>query len=332
MNNQSTNTRKIVGLVHEYVNNITMLPPMHDFVDSVGPVIFHGQPLAELRNRQIVSNVDALLDFRFDADPTARQIFGNKYYRYRKPSKMTQHFKILEFNGIHTGYTVNTPRQFVSWSKGLSNHAHPLSDFGILDCANVVIKPQYGARGSNHIVVPSHMVQTLLKHVTKQTGAELQKTYPDIIVSRGSVEDKPIFAKFDDMVITEKLEHLLQEWRLLFSAGKIYCREREITPGEYSQSNLCVDVVRNISEVTYTPLEETNFPQDLQDYLIGLVKFIKLPFGSIDLYLTAEGEYGIFEYSEQFGFHGANHQFIRQLHLDGIEQILIKLFQGEQNA
>lgn len=319
-------SRKIVGIVYEYLNNLSMLPPSHNFENSVGEVIFHSNPLAELRNGRIVSNVDAFLDLRFKGDPTAKQIFGDRYYRYSKPSKMTQHFKILAFNGIHNGYTLGTPRQFVSWSTGLSANAHPLSDFGILDCAQVVIKPQYGARGSNHVVAPSHMVQTLLKTITKQTGTELQKMYPDIIVSRGSVEDEPIFEVLDDMVITEKLEHVLQEWRLLFSAGKIYCREREITPGEYSQSNLCVDIVRNIPEVIYTPLENTEFPAALQDYLNAFVQFIKLPFGSIDLYLTAEGEYGIFEYSEQFGFHGANHKFIRQLHLDGVEQILIKLF------
>lgn len=317
---------KVVGLVYEYLNNLSTLPPAYDFKNSVGKVIFHSDPKAELLRGALVSNVDAFLDFRFKGDPTAKQIFGSTYYRYSKPSKMTQHFKILKFNETRSGYTLSTPRQFVSWSTGLSANAHPLSDFGILDCTSVVIKPQYGARGSNHVVAPSHMVQTLLKTITKQTGNELKQMYPDIIVSRGSVEDEPIFETLNDMVITEKLEHVLKEWRLLFSAGRVYCREREITPGDYSQSNLCADVYRNIPEVIYTPLEDTDFPNELQEYLTAFVRFIKLPFGSIDLYLTANGEYGIFEYSEQFGFHGANHEFIRQLHLDGIEQILIKLF------
>lgn len=323
------NTPKIIGVVYQYLNNLSMLPPKYNYENSVGEVVFHSDPRAELQHGTIVANVDALLDFRMDIDIAITQVFGNMCYNYRKPSKQTQHFRLIRFNetyGQEGLYKLETPRQFVTWAGTHQDDAHPLSRFGVIDCKQVVIKPQYGARGSNHVVVASHMVQTLLKSITTQTGEELLQAFPGIILSRGSCLTEPLFDDLSDLVITEKLEHVLQEWRLLFAAGKIYSRERHITPGEYAQSNLCVDVNPNIPEVYYTPLKETDFPQELKDYLSEFVKFIKLPFGSVDLYLTAEGNYGIFEYSEQFGFHGANHAFIRQLHLDGIEQILIKLF------
>lgn len=322
-------TPKIVGVVYQYLNNLSMLPPRHNYKESVGEVIFHSDPRAELRHGSLVSNVDALLDFRMDVDFAISQVFGERCYNYRKPSKQTQHFRIIRFNetyGKEHDYQLDTPRQFVTWTGTHKEDAHPLSRFGVIDCKQVVIKPQYGARGSNHVVVASHMVQTILKTITTQTGEELATAFPGAILSRGSCLEEPLFDNLSDLVITEKLEHVLQEWRLLFAAGKIYCRERYITPGEYAQSNLCVDVNPAIAEVDYTPIEDTDFPEELKTYLHEFIKFIKLPFGSVDLYITAEGNYGIFEYSEQFGFHGANHEFIRQLHLDGIEQILIKLF------
>ena len=318
---------KIIGLAFRYLNNVSLLPPRHNFGGELGEVIFHSDPRVELQDGKRVSNVDAFIDLRTGAYMDGVESFHKRYYQHRRPSKQAQYFKLLEFNETQENPILTAPRQFATWADNRSDHEHPLDNYGILDCDEVVMKDQYGSSGCNHVVAPSHMVQSMLFNLTTKTGDEFAAAYPDVIISRGSNTDKPLFEKHSDITVTERITNITKEWRLLFAGSKVYIREREITPGDYSQSNLCAEVIPTIPVVKYVPLHNyVDIPEEVVNAVYGLIHFVKLPFGSVDLYQTSDDQWGIFEYCEQFGFHGADHKFIRQLHLDGIESILKELF------
>ena len=101
-------------------------------------------------------------------------------------------------------------------------------------------------------------------------------------------------------------------------------REREIKKGVYNQANLDLDVIRTIPEVKYTLIDEM-FDERLVKTLYELIEFADIPTGSLDLFVTGDGQYGLFEWSTQYAFMGANNHFIRQLLLDGIAKVIRNL-------
>src|SRR5699024_10972183 len=108
-------------------------------------------------------------------------------------------------------------------------------------------------------------------------------------------------------------------YRLLVGGDTIYGRERTIKQGPYPQANLDTDKFHTVQDVVYETIDNM-FDETLVETLYAFAKFIDLPIGSIDLYSTTDGNWGIFEYSTQFAFHGANPNFIKQLLLDGVKQ------------
>lgn len=311
-----------VAITNHYNDNVTMLPVVAE-LDSVGEVMFHQNPRVDFDGREIVKNFDAHIDFRLKRDTFHQQLLPNNYFHFPRHKRMRQYINLFQYNAQREKDAVElfVPNFYLSTERHgehvtITNFALPASD-------KVVIKEQFGARGSNQIVVPSNMVTSLLKHTKGLTMTEVKTKFPDLIYSESTVWDKIFFKKPTDLFISDLVPGVKQEWRLLVGGDQIYGRERVIKPGPYPQANLELATFHTVPEVVYDPIENM-FDEALVKSLKDLINFIDLPLGSVDLFLTSDGKYGIFEYSTQFAFNGASPQFIRKIHLDGIEKVLRK--------
>ena len=316
MNNVTT-----IAVTNSYNDTVTMLPPSA-YNPSIGNVIFHNNPRLEYTGTELIKNFDYHFDFNIKKNKLHEAILPDHYFHFPRLKRMTQYLKISKFNESRAKtQQLFIPNYYLATER-TGEHVY-VTNFGIPVGDKVVIKETLGARGSNQIVVPTNMVTTLLKHTRGLTLGEVKAKFPDLIYSEGTNMDAIFFEKPADLFMSELVSGVKNEWRLLVGGDKIYGRERVIKQGPYPQANLDHDVFPTVSEVKYAPIEEM-FDETLVQTLHAMVDFINLPLGSIDLFLTEEGRYGIFEYSTQFAFLGADNFFIRNLLIDGITHVLRK--------
>lgn len=321
------NNNIIIAITQTHTDNINILPPVYDFSQTDGALdciaIFHSNPRVESTADR--GNFDYHLDFNTTkCNELHKAIYGSRYCHIPRVDKHYQYLKTISFNKTLEktgGAPLKTPTVFTATSQP---NRLAISNIGIPNCDKVVIKHAQGAKGSNQLVVPTNMLQTLLKvtRAEELTLGGIKKRFPDIIITEGSDMELGLLLDYNNFVVTEFISNIKNEWRLLVGGDKIYTRERFISAGEYPQSNLNVVTYPNTAPVTYTPLEDSNIPEDVINSIKQYVKFIGLPLGSLDLYKDNDGNFGVFEYSTQFAFHGASPSFIRQLHLDAVEYIL----------
>lgn len=310
-----------VAVTNSFNDTVTMLPPSAN-IDGLGMVIFHNNPRLEFDGANISSNFDHHIDFKIAKNKLHQELLGESYNHYPRLKRRTQYLNVFQFNkGRSPEQQITIPHYYMATLRE-GEHVR-VTNFGIPNCEKVVIKEQLGARGSNQVVVPTNMLTTLLKHAKDKTLGEVSEMFPDLIYTDNSNWEMKFFEEPSELFISELITNVKSEYRLLVGGNKIYGRERVIKAGPYPQANLEVDKFHTVQEVTYEPIEDM-FDEALVKTLYEFVAYIDLPIGSVDLYSTTDGTWGIFEYSTQFAFHGASPTFIRQLLLDGVKQVLLR--------
>lgn len=312
-------TTTIIAVTNSYNDTVTMLPPSAH-VEGIGQVIFHNNPRVEFDGSTIHKNFDHHVDFRITKNKLHNELLPDAYSHYPRLKRRTQYLNVFKFNeGRDPKSQITIPHYYMATLRE-GEHVG-ITNFGLPECDKVVIKEQLGARGSNQVVVPTNMLTTLLKHARGHTLGETKEMFPDLIYTDNSDWEINFFDDPSDLFISELITNVKAEYRLLVGGDKIYGRERVIKAGPYPQANLETDKFHTVQEVIYTPIEEM-FPDDLVSTLYDFAEFIDLPLGSIDLYSTTDGGWGIFEYSTQFAFMGANPVWIRDLLLNGIKKVI----------
>lgn len=315
-------SKTTIAVTNSYNDTVTMLPIQASLNDGTD-VMFHNNPLVDFDGRTINKNFDYHIDFRLKENRFHSNLLPGRYFHFPRLKRMTQYIELYHFNQSNQGKEnpIYIP-EFYTATQRTGEHV-AMANFSLPKSEKVVIKHQFGARGSNQVVVPSNMLTTLLKHTRGLTIGEVKKKFPDLIYSDGTKLDEVFFNKPSDLFISELVPEVRTEWRLLVGGSGIYARERSIKQGPYPQANLDHNVFPTLPVVNYEPIEDV-FEEQLVNTLRDLVKYINLPLGSIDLFLTQDNRYGIFEYSTQFAFVGADNHFIRQLLLDGISSVVCK--------
>lgn len=313
----------VVAVTNSFNDTVTLLPPsVH--ISGIGNIIFHNNPRIEFDGNIVHSNFDYHIDFRIKKDKLHNELVGEKYSHYPRLKRMTQYLNVFKFNQSRIPSTlpkIIIPQYYLATLREGEHVA--ITNFGIPECGSVVIKEQLGARGSNQVVVPSNMLTTLLKHSKGKTLGEVKDMFPDLIYTDNSNWDLMFFDDPNDIFISELITNVRSEYRLLVGGENVYGRERTIKAGPYPQANLDTDKFHTVHEVKYDRVEDM-FDSEIVKMIYDFVEYIDLPIGSIDLYSTTDGNWGIFEYSTQFAFHGANPNFIKQLLLDGVKQVLTR--------
>lgn len=311
----------IVAVTNSYNDTVTLLPPSVN-IEGIGKVLFHNNPRVEFDGVDNVTNFDHHVDFRISKNKLHAELIGDAYNHYPRLKRRTQYLNVFKFNqNRDVDKQITIPHYYMATLREGEHVA--ITNFGIPKCDKVVIKEQLGARGSNQVVVPTNMLTTLLKHSKGKTLTEVKEAFPDLIYTDNSNWDMLFFDNPNDLFISELITNVKSEYRLLVGGNTIYGRERTIKAGPYPQANLDVDKFHTVQEVNYERIEDM-FDVSLVETLYAFAEYIDLPIGSIDLYSTTDGKWGIFEYSTQFAFHGANPNFIKQLLLDGVKKVLLQ--------
>lgn len=323
----TTMTPIVVGITPDGVNNFRTLPP--SFIVDGQLYLIHYTPMYEslaiggfgtVENVDVIRNYDYHIKYTRDVDLDGT-LFDNPCVTFQRTSKFAQYNDFLRFRSevdsiLHMP-RVHFQRHTYNGTRGL-----PVATASIPASSKVVVKLNHGSRGGDQMLIPSNMLATVIKHGQYKTAAELAIMFPDVIMIAGENDDVNWLANPNDYVITEYVDNVNKEFRLLVSGDDIYIRERVITHGDYPQSNLNVEVYPSVSPVIYRNIYKSEIPKEVCDAVHDYVKWLKFPLGSIDLFHTVDDKWGMFEHAAQFAFHGAKLEFIRGLHTNAVHHII----------
>lgn len=322
-----TTTPIVVAITPDGVNNFRTLPPSFTvdgqlylvhytaIYESIARGLF-GQP----DNVEVRTNYDCHIKYTHGGDLDGG-LFDNKCVVLPRTSKFAQYNDFLKFRrDIPT--ILNMPRVHFQRHTYTGNRGLPVATASIPVTPKVVVKLNHGSRGGDQMLVPSNMLATVIKHGAYKTAAELSLMFPDIVMISGDNDNVTWLKNPEDYVITEYIENVNKEYRLLVSGDTIYVKERVIRHGDYPQSNLNVDTYPTIEPVIYRNIYDSELPNTVCDAVHAYVEWLKFPLGSIDLFHTVDDKWGMFEHSPQFAFHGAELEFIRGLHMNAVHHIV----------
>lgn len=322
---------QVIAIHPGVITQLDVLPPRHVFDTPIGEVIFHNNPSVEYASKGApVRNFDILLDFQTWHSPTSKQFFRllppNQTYALPAISKYEQALVVDEFNKNGVGY-LTRPTIYDRVKFSPTEHAsHMALAPHIPHGVTLVLKPSYGASGSRQIMIPSHALQTIRSRLVNTTKAELMDKFPDIVISANTEDDEVIFTATAECVVTEYVHDIESEYRVLFGGkfAKGMARNRPENGTVFPQANLLIKDPETFDERVLLPLDEL-LGEVKANTLRDFIGFINEPFGSIDVYITKDGNMGIMEWSRQYAYANINPEHVREIMLAGVESILLGL-------
>lgn len=324
---------QVVAIALGILTQLDVLPPRHKFEGLVGEVIFHTNPSIEYTGKdEPVCNFDVVLDFQTyrtaESKHFSRLLSPEQAYTLPALSKYEQALVVDKFNKRGLGY-LTRPRIYDRVKFGLREHSEhaslvPHIPHGI----TLVLKPLYGASGKRQIMMPSHALQTIRSCLAKSTKAQLIERFPDIVISANTGDNDTLFTNINECVVTEFVPDIETEYRILFGGRVAMGMERDKPENgtSFPQANILNNNPVPFNERVLLPLDEL-LGEVKADTLRDFLVFIDEPFGSVDVYITKDGNMGIMEWSRQYAYYNINPEHVRSITLSGIESILTELAQ-----
>lgn len=219
-----------------------------------------------------------------------------------------------------------------------------LDDYSALgnfeDCMRIVAKHEYGARGLAQVVIDLTKVgfdkgRSLIYQVKNRSlegmADERDKRILELVASSdGAVvlskgHEKHDFEYLDFIkdisIIQEVVENVTHEYRLLTNLDGtiVWSQEREL------EGDVFRTATGSNGDTKFLHLPENTLQAEHPVVFGGvqdLLTEMKLGLNSIDLFITAEGKWGIFEYSNQWGIQGINTQWAKKYQETALMDIL----------
>lgn len=311
-------------------NNINILPPQ--FVGDGINIKIHYNPIINLATQQ--ANFDILIDFTLDGQKSEFEILKElsskiPYYEIKRESKITQMVKINNvINRLPVPKSNSKPLKLVRFSKVIGNSisSMPLSEFPSLHTRNndwLVVKIDNGARGLGQAVVNKINLNSFLSECKELDKlSELKTKFPSVKFGNTEGDDDTNYFKTFPLVVCQYIPNIEKEYRILVNGKEIFGYERILNNNsDYKQANL--DKNKPI-DYSFTPVRLSKLISDKHTYMLikSAISNLGIDFGSVDLFKTADGQYGIFEYSPQFGMHEIDPDFLEKFHRDFIVRII----------
>lgn len=306
------------------------------FTTKHGQVIIHTSPTIAVDGTGVTTNFDVILDTSFYAVPNIRSV--------RKHAKVTL---LRECKGEQRAQLNYAMGDNPIWRKINCSYAPSVkleiqAIVGSLR-GDVVLKSGYGAMGYAQCVFntndysASDIVYSILKLSTSSKDTiddgeietkevpysfdKFKEEYPKAILS---FDSKCLFESKNqlksNLFFEELIKDVVAEYRVLVSPNHLVIQPRKIKDGPYPQATGCGDGIK----------ESIVLPKKIMVSLRKLIKDIGFIYGSIDLFKDSDGRYGIFEYSNQFGFDGVNIEKVDMIHRDLIEWSIGRFIKGSK--
>lgn len=199
----------------------------------------------------------------------------------------------------------------------------------------VIVKPENGTRGECHVVVDCDLLSPVVIGIAinafgdKEEMAKLMSTYGGAL-SFHNGHSNPESRKHDVFAIQEYVPDVVNEYRIITThdadVGLICHRTRDRTQivdcdvkSSYMQATGITHDKTQMSVVDAT-LPDAPVPS-FYDEVRAVTKALGCRLGSLDIYITSEGKWGIFEYSNEYGTMGIPAEVSRRFIRTQVEQL-----------
>lgn len=302
----------------EKVDNFYCLPPSFTFSekDTEVTVITHDSPNTMVNNDIVNRNYDVLLqEMYWDKDKIDVPVTITEKHHVvpmTRYSKIVQQTMIYEAMMTMRGISFNYPKFFYRDSKTITvkyfNHVPALEND-----AKYIIKPCNGARSIGIVEIYGKDFNRFNLAIRDTPDLdELINKIKEFALSH-TLDAEGVNYLREKFMVMKKVENIKEEYRLLVSDYKIVnIQRRHRIPSDsgftYAKNSEAVD--------------KKHFPAAQINLLNSLIKQIGIDFGSVDLYQTADGRFGIFEFQNQFGIESYDHKVVENIHIDYIKTVL----------
>lgn len=339
-------TRRILTVITDhFINNLDVLGIHYKLSDEI-ELRIHRHPQVNIRGTEVSYNFDIMIS---NGGPNEGFNFGNvlpphRYVKLARYDKFTQAIQLLnaleDYKATHDAMTCLHAKflPVPTWFVGVnSNRSFPNVK------GKVVIKPQDGARGIGQFVVDTLYInlhqfnKSLDKYLAGEHTAEAFQVFLDGFKGHVSYysrdEDKPgeglECLKEQGAIVQSFIPDVSAEYRVITGADgePVYFQKRRFRDetSAYPQATGGGDTIDMDARVT-NPLAKDVHSNALFLYLC---KHVIGPLNSIDLFITSDGHWGIFEFCNQFGVTGIPAGIAEDIHAKFMENVVASFLYGE---
>jgi len=342
------NVHAVVALQFDALTNFNHLPPRFEVKGGTkkDPVMYHvtthGEPRYEMSGTQVITNFDVMIANQHRDTPDGipwLELLPKQVAVIPRHDKISQALRINNCElPPDSGH-----RKIATYSSDSAKLDQAYS-FGTKIQGSVVIKPRHGARGLGQFVVDTDKVSIgMLIHDIRNESlpiADVITKYTPHVTYHGGMENydnegrSQLLAQ--GMAVQERVPGVKDEFRVLVGANSEIVailprsRYKKVTGGEGAHGH-------DYDQATGTSvfLDRDYKGMDLEEVLpkpaqykgfIKMLKDVVPPLNSVDLFTTEDGEWGIFEYCNQFGTVGVPLPVATDLHINYIGALLDKHF------
>jgi hypothetical protein len=338
----------VISINTNALTNYLHLPPRFEVASKIGKqnvvydVMIHSQPRYQLGAKGVETNFDLFINNHLDKSPDEAEwnhlLPADMIHVHPRYPKHTQAMKLLAAEQPKNSKF----RPVRTWSASLLAGNSNSYSFGHDPEGSVVIKPREGARGIGHFIANLDMIslgQLFGCIKAEESTAKAIEEYfaPHVSYHPGDEREENEGLKSlreQGMVMQETVEGIKAEYRVLVDHNSdifmILPRERvkrsedediNVHGTDYRQgtgSSCKVNKSSLGSSLMYVFDEDETQIEAFK----SLVKQVIPPMNSLDLFITEDGHWGIFEFSNQFGTVGVPVAKAHELHYNYIKHIL----------
>lgn len=338
--------RVITVVTDPLINNLDVLGASFNLSETI-EVRFHRHPQINIRGNDVSYNFDIMIS---NGGSDQGFNFGNvlpphRYVKLARYDKFSQAIRLLNacedykqqnkaFDYLHSKF-IPVP----TWFVGLQGSRSFPNITG-----KVVIKPQDGARGVGQFVVDTTYVnlnqfnKKLDKYLTTTHTDEAFKVFLDGFAGNVAYysrdEDTPgeglQCLKEQGGIVQSFIPNVSAEYRIITGADSkpLYFQRRKMrdVESDYPQATGGGDVI-DVKANRDNPFDQDTDAKKLFEYLCQTVIG---PLNSIDLFITGDGHWGIFEYCNQFGVSGIPAAIAEEIHAEFMHDVVTNFISTER--
>lgn len=295
-------------------------------------VVIHRNVVVSVTDNAVTKNCDVVIDYTYGKENAQlKRLMGDNYIWQGRTHKSEQ-LTLLLMAGIQ-GLPVFTTTQHEGF-----NLRKNIARLGLPTGVNkrYVVKPESGAAGEDQFIVKGNQLIAFMDVIHDKTVSEVLEQFPEVIHSEeqqatSTDEVKEITLDNSEapatrqihnrFVITEFVEDIKREYRVILAGGEAFFYERTRSGDTYVHANLNRNkpVIKEDSLV----LERLDIPKhaELRRYVCEIGKATGMLLGSIDVFEREDGTLGVFEFSSQFGTYNICPSQIHKLYHSFVEYI-----------
>lgn len=288
-------------------------------------VIFHSDPRMTIRKDRTFFNFDLAIDdgtTKIDGFSLSSIVPKNRLIIIPRFNKVEQHLRIRTAIDDALLFDIDFS-DFKSVNMYHNSQTNGSSHLQAID-EPVVIKPLDGARGIGQFLVkqPSYALLKIVDAICAMRQGRLKEEeviesldkYSDGFTYATSGERQPhegmTALKIDGMCIQEFIPDISHEYRLITDADCkiVYCQNRKIKVDAIEDFPQAIGSAGTIDDEV--PIEKV-VKESAVEAIEYLAKNVVGPCSSIDMFVTKNGEWGFFEYCNQFGIVGVRTKVVK---------------------